>query len=80
MVMVNKYKPHSRCLPVDYSVLQAFRHLYVLATEPRFVEAIDVDSRASVSVPLKVSALQPSQVTIKGCCLIWNSLVVDQTA
>lgn len=46
------------------AVLQAFRHLYVLATEPRFVEAIDVDSRASVYVPLKVSALQSDQVTI----------------
>ena len=35
--------------------LQALRHLYVLATEPRCVEAIDVDSRQSVYVPLSVS-------------------------
>lgn len=43
-------------------VLQAFRHLYVLATEPRYVEAIDVDSRASVCVPLSVTMQQHTQV------------------
>ena len=41
---------------------QAFRHLYVLATEPRYVEAIDVYSRASVYVPLSVKMQQPAQV------------------
>lgn len=43
-------------------ILQAFRHLYVLATEPRYVEAIDVDSRASVYVPLSVTMQQQTQV------------------
>ncbi|KAK9828929.1 hypothetical protein WJX72_002853 [[Myrmecia] bisecta] len=41
--------------------LQAFRHLYVLATEARCVEAIDVDTRQSVYVPLKIS-LDPRAV------------------
>ena len=40
--------------------LQAFRHLYVLATQPRFVEAIDVDSRASVYVPLSITTQVPA--------------------
>ncbi|KAL3162204.1 hypothetical protein ABBQ32_009910 [Trebouxia sp. C0010 RCD-2024] len=49
--------PHS---PTDHRChLQAFRHLYVLAAEPRFVEAIDVDSHASVYVPLTVT-MHPS--------------------
>lgn len=36
--------------------MQALRHLYVLATEPRCVQAIDVDSRQSVYVPLTVAS------------------------
>ncbi|KAL0039031.1 hypothetical protein WJX77_005730 [Trebouxia sp. C0004] len=52
--------PHS---PTDHRChLQAFRHLYVLAVEPRSIEAIDVDSRASVFVPLKVTLGSASQV------------------
>ncbi|CAD7696275.1 unnamed protein product [Ostreobium quekettii] len=35
--------------------LQAFRHLYVLATEPRCMEAIDVETREAVYVPIKVT-------------------------
>ena len=50
-------------------MLQAFRHLYVLATEPRFVEAIDVDSRASVYVPLTVTMHPSPQVTTLGLYL-----------
>ena len=44
--------------------MQAFRHLYVLAAEPRSVEAIDVDSRASVYVPLTISLGSTHQVYI----------------
>ena len=35
--------------------LQAFRHLYVLAVQPRCVEAIDVDTGSSCYVPLQVT-------------------------
>lgn len=38
----------------------------MLATEPRYVVAIDVDSRASVYVPLRVKMQQPAQVIIVG--------------
>ncbi len=34
---------------------QAFRHLYVLAAQPRSVQAIDVDSLSPVHVPLEVT-------------------------
>lgn len=35
--------------------LQAFRHLYVLAVEPRFIETRDVDTNEPVYVPLKLT-------------------------
>ena len=50
---------------------QAFRHLYVLASEPRYVEAIDVDSRASVHVPLSVTMQHHTQVA---CLLLEGQL------
>jgi anaphase-promoting complex subunit 1 len=34
---------------------QAFRHLYVLATEARCVEAVDVDTWEPVYVPLHIT-------------------------
>ncbi|WIA14045.1 hypothetical protein OEZ85_002600 [Tetradesmus obliquus] len=36
--------------------LQAFRHLYVLAAEPRCLQAVDVHSRQQVVVPLQITA------------------------
>jgi len=43
--------------------LQAFRHLYVLAAQPRCVEARDVDSKQLVYVPLGVTtSQQPEEV------------------
>ncbi|KAH9317547.1 hypothetical protein KI387_019316, partial [Taxus chinensis] len=35
--------------------LQAFRHLYVLATEARYVQAIDVDTGRDVYIPLEIT-------------------------
>ncbi|KAG9443865.1 hypothetical protein H6P81_015205 [Aristolochia fimbriata] len=35
--------------------LQAFRHLYVLATEPRVVHTVDVDTGLSVYAPIEVT-------------------------
>ncbi|PSC69420.1 anaphase-promoting complex subunit 1 isoform X2 isoform B [Micractinium conductrix] len=40
--------------------LQAFRHLYVLAAQPRSVDAIDVDAKQAVYVPLQVTLTQPA--------------------
>ena len=47
---------------------QAFRHLYVLATEPRCVEATDVASRRSAYVPLRIhlDAPHPGDPTLPG--------------
>ena len=64
------HSPTHKKLPLDcglhgltgVSLLQAFRHLYVLAAEPRSIEAIDVDSRESVHVPLNITLASPGQV------------------
>lgn len=34
---------------------QAFRHLYVLATEARWVQTVDVDTNLPVYVPLEIT-------------------------
>jgi len=39
--------------------LQAFRHLYVMAAEPRCVTAIDIDTRSPVYVPLEIQLKAP---------------------
>ena len=38
---------------------QAFRHLYVMAAQPRSVDAVDVDSHAPVYVPLEITLAPP---------------------
>lgn len=47
--------PVELCLPSLTRVLQAFRHLYVLATEDRCVESVDVDTNQPVFVPLEIT-------------------------
>jgi hypothetical protein len=44
-----------RRLLVEKGATQAFRHLYVLATQPRCVEAMDVDSKQLVYLPLAIT-------------------------
>ena len=39
--------------------LQAFRHLYVLATEPRCLAAVDVHTRQPVFAPVSVQLQEP---------------------
>jgi hypothetical protein len=43
--------------------LQALRHMYVLAVEKRCVEAVDVDTGAAASVPLKCTLVSGETVT-----------------
>ncbi|KAK9834947.1 hypothetical protein WJX84_010452 [Apatococcus fuscideae] len=54
--------PHFPISPMDNRChLQAFRHLYALAAEPRCLEAVDVDTRQPVSVPVRIT-LDPTAV------------------
>jgi anaphase-promoting complex subunit 1 len=51
----NPYRIDSQLVCVAVLLTQAFRHLYVLATEARCVEAVDVDTWEPVYVPLHIS-------------------------
>ena len=52
--------------------MQAFRHLYVLAVEPRSIEAIDVDSKASVYVPVSITLESQNQVCSLLCLPLFD--------
>lgn len=47
--------------------LQALRHLYVLAAEPRCLSAMDIELQQSVPLPL-VLHLAPSAAHVRACC------------
>lgn len=66
--------------------LQAFRHLYVLATESRWVQTVDVDTTLPVYVPMEITIAEshhaetsfcevtpcilPARSVVCRCCLI----------
>ncbi len=52
---------------VDCLRLQALRHLYVLAAEPRCLSAVDIELQQSVPLPL-VLHLAPSAAHVRACC------------
>ena len=61
-----------------FSAPQAFRHLYVLATEPRCIEAIDVETHEAVYVPIKVT-LNPSYFRKSSSFLLTPSYLINKT-
>ncbi|KAL6977479.1 hypothetical protein U1Q18_026278 [Sarracenia purpurea var. burkii] len=48
-------KPKDKGAMQEEIVLQAFRHLYVLATEARWIQSVDVDTGLPVYAPLEVT-------------------------
>ncbi|KAL4805434.1 negative regulator of mitosis [Aspergillus unguis] len=50
--------------------LQAFRHLWVLAAEPRCLVPRDLDSRRPVSIPITVRTLDGPHNTLNAPCLL----------
>ena len=52
------------------SHLQAFRHFWVLAAEPRCVVPRDADTLRPISVPLTLSLRNGTQKTVKAPCLL----------
>lgn len=50
--------------------LQAFRHLWVLAAEPRCLVPRDIDSRRPVSIPITLTALNGESRKIAAPCLL----------
>jgi anaphase-promoting complex subunit 1 len=52
------------------SHLQAFRHFWVLAAEPRCLVARDLDTNQPVSIPLSVTLLSGAQTALHAPCLL----------
>ncbi|KAL4953349.1 negative regulator of mitosis [Aspergillus filifer] len=50
--------------------LQAFRHLWVLAAEPRCLVPRDLDSRRPVSIPISITSFDGEQRTLAAPCLL----------
>ncbi|KAJ5555529.1 hypothetical protein N7461_003999 [Penicillium sp. DV-2018c] len=50
--------------------LQAFRHLWVLATEPRCLISRDLDSRRPISIPITIISHEGTTNTIDAPCLL----------
>ncbi|KAL4930232.1 anaphase promoting complex subunit 1 [Aspergillus undulatus] len=50
--------------------LQAFRHLWVLAAEPRCLVPRDLDSRRPVSIPISITSLDGDNRTLAAPCLL----------
>ena len=50
--------------------LQAFRHLWVLAAEPRCLIPRDLDSRRPISIPINITSQDGSIRTISAPCLL----------
>jgi anaphase-promoting complex subunit 1 len=61
--MVTAFFPRSHHVPSDNkSYLQALRHLWVLAVEPRCLIARDVDTREVVYLPVKITMKEGSAI------------------
>ncbi|MCO5580423.1 hypothetical protein L7F22_034289 [Adiantum nelumboides] len=60
--------------------LQAFRHLYVLATESRCVETIDVDTGLPVYVPLEVTLQESALHAEATFCQVTPCLLPERCA
>ncbi|KAH7290973.1 hypothetical protein KP509_30G071400 [Ceratopteris richardii] len=58
--------------------LQAFRHLYVLATEARYIETIDVDTGLPVYVPLEVTLRETASHAETTFCQVTPCLLPER--
>ncbi|KAI3425098.1 hypothetical protein D9Q98_008476 [Chlorella vulgaris] len=62
--LVISISPRMPASTVDHRChLQAFRHLYALAAQPRSVDAIDVHTKQQVYVPIQISLQDPGGTT-----------------
>eukprot|EP00178_Gracilaria_changii_P009992 TRINITY_DN290_c0_g1_i1.p1 TRINITY_DN290_c0_g1~~TRINITY_DN290_c0_g1_i1.p1 ORF type:complete len:1791 (-),score=140.12 TRINITY_DN290_c0_g1_i1:12125-17497(-) len=60
--------------------LQAFRHLYVLAVEPRCIEPRDVDSGKPCSLDIEVRLRDKSKLVLKAPCIVPNADRISEIA
>ncbi|KAJ1262414.1 hypothetical protein BS78_09G105800 [Paspalum vaginatum] len=60
--------------------LQAFRHLYVIATEPRWVQTVDVDTELPVYCPLEVTVAETEYYDETKYCEVTPCLLPERSA
>ncbi|CAN6347213.1 unnamed protein product, partial [Urochloa humidicola] len=59
--------------------LQAFRHLYVIATEPRWVQTVDVDTELPVYCPLEVTIAETEYYDETNYCEVTPCLLPERS-
>ncbi|KAG8067808.1 hypothetical protein GUJ93_ZPchr0005g14946 [Zizania palustris] len=59
--------------------LQAFRHLYVIATEPRWVQTVDVDTGLPVYCPLEVTVAETEYYDETNYCEVTPCLLPERS-
>ncbi|WVZ98102.1 hypothetical protein U9M48_043581 [Paspalum notatum var. saurae] len=59
--------------------LQAFRHLYVIATEPRWVQTVDVDTELPVYCPLEVTVAETDYYDETKYCEVTPCLLPERS-
>jgi len=59
--------------------LQAFRHLYVLATEARWIQTVDVDTGLPVYAPIEVTVRETEHYAESSFCEVTPCLLPERT-
>uniref|UniRef100_A0A0D9WFG5 Anaphase-promoting complex subunit 1 n=1 Tax=Leersia perrieri TaxID=77586 RepID=A0A0D9WFG5_9ORYZ len=59
--------------------LQAFRHLYVIATEPRWIQTVDVDTGLPVYCPLEVKVAETEYYSETNYCEVTPCLLPERS-
>jgi anaphase-promoting complex subunit 1 len=59
-------------------IFQAFRHLYVLATEARWIQTIDVDTGLPVYAPLEVTIKETDNYAETSFCEVTPCLLPER--
>jgi anaphase-promoting complex subunit 1 len=58
--------------------LQAFRHLYVLATEARWIQTVDVDTGLPVHAPIEVTVRETEHYAESSFCEVTPCLMPER--
>ncbi|XP_020395119.1 anaphase-promoting complex subunit 1 isoform X3 [Zea mays] len=59
--------------------LQAFRHLYVIATEPRWIQTVDIDTELPVYCPLEVTVAETDYYDETNYCEVTPCLLPERS-
>ena len=61
-----------------WCVFQAFRHLYVLATEARLLQTVDVDSGLPVYAPVEVTVRETEHYSETSFCEVTPCILPER--